>query len=243
MNIKKRLDKYLIEYLNVSSRNLSQKLINNNCVLVNKNVINKPNFLVNENDIVEILKEEKYVSRAAYKLLFALEKFNIDISNKIVMDIGSSTGGFTQVCLENNAAKIYCIDVGKNQLSPKVKDNEKVYLYEQTNFKDINALDFNDVNFITCDVSFISIQKILNKIKELNWKNISGIFLLKPQFELTPKEISKGKGKVHPKLLNHVINSFKTFCKNNNFDLINICESPIKGAKKNNIEFLTYLRW
>lgn len=168
MDIKKRLDKYLVEYLNVSSRNLSQKLINNNCVLVNKNIINKPNFLVNENDIIEILKEEKYVSRAAYKLLFALEKFNIDISNKIVMDIGSSTGGFTQVCLENNAAKIYCIDVGKNQLSQKIKDNKKVYLYEQTNFKDINALNFKDVNFITCDVSFISIQKILNKIKELN---------------------------------------------------------------------------
>lgn len=243
MHSKERLDKYLVDTLKVESRNLAQKLIESNSIQVNNIIINKCNHLVDKSDVVRILNDEKYVSRAAYKLLHAIDIFKIDLSNKTVIDIGSSTGGFSQVCLENKIKKIYCVDVGKNQFSSKLKEDSRVHLFEQTNFKNINAALFNDIDFITCDVSFISIKKILLKIIDLQWKNMDGVFLLKPQFELSPKEIALGKGKVKANFLENVVNDFKNFCKNNGFKIINICESPIKGAKKNNVEFLTHLRW
>lgn len=243
MNNKIRLDKYLVDKKNIETRNLAKKLIEKNCVKVNNIIVNKISHQVKENDLVEIIENKEYVSRGAYKLIKAIDEFKINLNNSIVLDIGSSTGGFTQVLLENNVSKVYALDVGTNQLSPLLKNNPKVVSIEQTNFKNVNESQFKDINFITCDVSFISVKKILLKIKELNWKNLKGVFLLKPQFELTSKEISMGNGKVNHKYLENIKKDFMFFCASNNFKIINIIESPITGAKKQNIEYLTYLEW
>lgn len=243
MSEKIRLDIFLKEKLNVRSRNIAKNLIETNKVTVNKKIITKSNYIVSPNDIISIEEDNKYVSRGALKLLKAVNEFKINLNNLVVVDIGTSTGGFAQVLLENNVSKIYCIDVGVNQISEKIKLNKKIINMEKTNFKDISLSKIHDVDFFTCDVSFISIKKILKKIKDLNITNKSGIFLLKPQFELSKKEISEGKGKVNPKYLNKVIFEFKEFCILNSFKIKNIIESPIQGAKKGNIEYLIYLEW
>lgn len=243
MNNKMRLDIFLKEKLNIQSRNIAKNLIESNKIIVNNKIVTKLNYMVSSNDIIEIIEENKYVSRAALKLLKAINEFQVDLKKLVIVDIGSSTGGFAQVLLENNVSKIYCIDVGTNQLSEKIKFNKKIINMEKTNFKDISKNDIFDVDFFTCDVSFISIRKILEKIKKLNFHNKRGIFLLKPQFELTKKEISEGKGKVNPKYLNKVISEFKIFCNLNSFKLKKIIESPIYGAKKGNIEYLVFLEW
>lgn len=243
MNNKIRLDLYLKEKLNIESRNIAKNLILENKVLVNNKIISKLNYMVSPNDIVKITESNKYVSRGALKLLEAIKEFKINLKNLVVVDIGSSTGGFAQVILEENASKVYCIDVGTNQLSEKIKNNKKVINAEKTNFKDISKNDIFDVDFFTCDVSFISIKKILQKIKDLNFYDKKGIFLLKPQFELTKKEISEGRGRVNIKYLNKVVLDFKEFCNLNSFKIKHIIESPIQGAKKGNIEYLVFLEW
>lgn len=241
MNKKIRLDKFLVEKLNVPTRNKACFLIQDNKIKINNRIINKPSYLISENDQIEIEKSKQYVSRGAFKLKEAIEKFGVNLEGKIVLDIGSSTGGFAQILLENNVKKIYCLDVGINQLDSSLKTNNKIVNLENNNFIKSNKTQFFDINFITCDVSFISIKKILNKIKEMNFKYISGIFLLKPQFELSQKEIKEGKGKVKEKYLPIVIDEFKNFCLSKQIKIKKIIQSPIKGFKKNNIEYLVYL--
>ena len=239
--MKNRLDVFLTEQNLVRSRNVAKDLIINKKVSVNNKIIDKPNYLVNDTDNVFIIENEKYVSRAAYKLLAAIENFNLDLNNKNVIDIGSSTGGFSQVLLENKINHLYCIDVGTDQLDQSIRSKENVTVYENTNFKDVTPnMFFYDINFITIDVSFTSIQPILLKIKNFFKQNIKIVALLKPQFELG-KQIIKNKGFVKPKEQLKIIEDFKYFCSLNNFKILNYINSPILGAKKNNQEFLFYL--
>lgn len=243
MKNKVRIDKFLVDKFNIKSRNIAQSMIKNQSIKINGEIINKSNLFVDDDDNIEIIQMEKYVSRGAYKLLKAISEFKVVLENKIVLDIGSSTGGFTQVLLENNVKKVYALDVGTKQLDKMLKNNEKVISLENTNFIKIDINLIPDISFITCDVSFISIKKILLKIIDLNFKNMQGIFLLKPQFELSSKEISEGKGRVKSKYLNDVLNDFKQFCQMNNFKINKIIESPILGAKKQNTEYLVFLEW
>ncbi|EGZ30970.1 TlyA family RNA methyltransferase [Malacoplasma iowae] len=240
---KTRLDVYLVNNKKVESRNLATKLIEDGKIMVNSIIITKNNYGVNYTDKVEILENERYVSRGAYKLLKGIHEFKPELKDKIALDIGSSTGGFTQVLLDHDVRKVYCVDVGTDQLHEKIKNNKKVVVYEQTNFKDVVPTYFYEpIEFICCDVSFISIKQILKKIIELNFHNIEAIFLLKPQFEVGKEIIDKTGGVVKDhKLHEKVINDFKEFCKLNNIEFLNICESPITGAKLNNIEFLTHI--
>lgn len=236
-----RLDVYLANNKLARSRNVAQNLIESGKVLVNKKTIYKPNFLVSNTDTIEIIENEKYVSRGAYKLLEAINKFKINLQDKVCVDIGASTGGFSQVLLENNVKKIYAIDVGINQLSEQIKNNNKVINLENTNFKDVTKDIFKEpINFICVDVSFISITHILEHIKKLDLNNIELVVLLKPQFELGTK-IAKTKGLAKESEHNKIIEKFKQKCFELNFKIKNFCESPILGAKKNNKEYLFYL--
>lgn len=238
-----RLDIFLVNKQLARSRGVAKDLISNSKVLVNNRIVTKLNTLVNNLDTIQVLEEEKYVSRGAYKLKAALEHFNIDISNNIAVDIGASTGGFTQVLLENNAKKIYSIDVGTNQLKQEIKNNPKVVSIEKTNFKDIDKnLIKEKIDFIAIDVSFISINSIINKIIELNWNNWKAIALLKPQFELG-KKINKTKG--FAKLSDHkkIIQNFIDTLNIHKIKNLGYIESPIKGAKKENTEYLFYLEF
>ncbi len=172
-----RLDEILVNKELVYSRNKAQELIKNKKVKVNSRIVTKPSFRVDENDKIELL-EKTYVSRAAKKLKCYLDKYNIDLKNKLVLDIGSSTGGFSEVCLEKGA-RVVGVDVGDNQLHPSLRD--KIELFENTDIRDFSYPEKFDM--IVSDVSFISLLKILKKIDSLIEKG-DIILLFKPQFEV-----------------------------------------------------------
>ena len=179
-----RLDIYLTKYFNIQSRNKAQELILAKKIKINDIIITKPSFKINPDNInLEILEDEFYVSRSAYKLKYFLEEFDsIKLENKIALDIGSSTGGFTQVLLQHNIKEVTCVDVGSNQLHHTIKNNNnnKIIIKENTDIRKFKSDIKYDI--ITCDVSFISIHNILESINNLAKNEI--IILFKPQFEV-----------------------------------------------------------
>ncbi|GAB6189868.1 TlyA family rRNA (cytidine-2'-O)-methyltransferase [Marinitoga arctica] len=235
-----RLDVFLVKKNIVESREKAQRLVKENKVKVNGIIVNKPSKKINFSDNIEVIEKEKYVSRAAYKLLKAFEKFNIDVKGKICADFGSSTGGFTQVLLEFNAKKIYAIDSGSNQLHKSLRKNPKIILMENTNARYLSKENFEKIDFFTCDVSFISVTKLIDSIKKITNFNAEGIVLIKPQFELEPSKLVRGvvKKEIYRKeAIEKVKDAFE--CKG--FNILGIIESPIRG-KNGNIEYLLYIK-
>jgi len=233
-----RLDQYLVTNEFTFSRNKAQELIKNGYVKVNEKIIKKPSFKLSDNDSVEILTNDKYVSRAAYKLKNYLEKYNLDFKNKLVLDIGSSTGGFTQVALEKGALKIVSVDVGNGQMHKTLRNNPKIELFENTDIRVFSYLEKFDV--IVSDVSFISLLKIIKKIDELAKSDI--ILLFKPQFEVG-KDVKRDKrGVVDDE--NAIIKARENFekeCDKLGWKLIRTEESSIKG-KEGNIEYIYHFK-
>ena len=235
-----RLDVYLTENEYFKTRSKAQLAIKDGIVFVNDKMITKTGFEVGENDKVDIKGETlKYVSRGGLKLEKALKEWNISLKDKVMIDIGSSTGGFSDVAIQNGVAKIYAIDVGKDQFDKELAKNPKINLYENTDFREIDNATIEDATIATIDVSFISVTKIISKFKELS-KLKEVICLIKPQFECGMEIASKFKGvikdeKVRQEVIKKVVQAFEEIGYNN----IGICESPIKGGD-GNIEYLSY---
>lgn len=175
-----RLDQYISENYDIQSRNKASELIKKQKIKVNGNIITKPSFKIEGNVDIEILEDEFFVSRAAYKLKYFLEEINLSLKDLVSLDIGSSTGGFTQILLNEDVKSVTCVDVGSNQLHEKIKADERIEFFENTDIRNFNSDKRFEV--ITCDVSFISILNILDDINRLANKNI--IILFKPQFEV-----------------------------------------------------------
>lgn len=233
-----RLDEFLVKKGFCFSRNKAKEFIKNGNVVVNKKIIKKPSFEVLDNDKIEILKNEQYVSRAAYKLKNFLEKYNITFDKKVVLDIGSSTGGFSQVALEKKAKKIVAVDVGKNQFHFSLRDNEKIELYENCDIREFSYNDKFDV--VLSDVSFISLLKIIKKIDELAKDEI--ILLFKPQFEVGKDVKRDKKGVVLDKeAIKKAKENFYNECKKLGWRLIKEEEASIRG-KEGNIEYIFYFK-
>lgn len=237
-----RIDIELVKRGIFETRNKAQNEIKNKIVYCNNVCITKPAFDVTENDIIEIKGEKlKYVSRGGLKLEKAIKEFNIDLNDKILIDIGSSTGGFSDCAIQNGIKKVYAIDVGTDQFDKNLRLNNKIILYENTDFRSVDNSIINDANIASIDVSFISVTKLTNKLKELtNLKEI--ICLIKPQFECGKETSDKYKGvplnkEVHESVIKNVIKSFKE----NNYYINNITSSPIKGGN-GNIEYLAYFK-
>lgn len=191
-----RLDLYLTKTFNIQSRNKACELIKSDKVKIDGAIISKPSFNVEENQKVEILEEDFYVSRAAYKLKYFLQELKyIELKNKNSLDIGSSTGGFTQILLENEVKKVTCVDVGSNQLHERIKHNPKIEFFENTDIRVFKSDDIFEI--VTCDVSFISILNIIEDINRLSSKDI--IILFKPQFEVGTNVKRDKKGVVKDK--------------------------------------------
>ena len=191
-----RLDLYLTKTFNIQSRNKACELIKSEKVKIDGSIISKPSFNVEENHKVEILEEDFYVSRAAYKLKYFLQELKyIELKNKNSLDIGSSTGGFTQILLENEVKKVTCVDVGSNQLHQRIKHNPKIEFFENTDIRVFKSDDIFEI--VTCDVSFISILHIIEDINRLASKDI--IILFKPQFEVGTNVKRDKKGVVKDK--------------------------------------------
>jgi len=186
-----RLDKYLVEEGYFESRNRAHDAIKAGQVMVDGKKP-KPSVKIDENSLVEVADEKFYISRAARKLENFLAEYAIDIKGKIALDIGSSTGGFAQIVLENGVASLSCIDVGSDQLHISLRENEKVSLYEETDIREFES--DNAFEVITCDVSFISILQITDDINRLSQSGTDIVILYKPQFEVGKdvKRDSKG---------------------------------------------------
>lgn len=185
-----------------------------------------------------------YVSRGALKLEKAFIEFNLDFKCKIVCDIGSSTGGFTDFALKNGAKKVFAVDVGTGQLAQKIREDERVKVMERTDFRSVEVFD-EDIDIFVCDVSFISLKKIIPKVYEIvqtqKNKSCEFIALIKPQFEAGTKEVSRGKGVIRDETLRQeIVEDIKNYATEIGFQTLGIVESPITGAK-GNVEYLLYL--
>lgn len=242
--MKNRLDIYLVEKGYYKTRNKAKLAIENGDILVNEEIITKASYLVDENYRIKQVKESiPYVSRGGVKLAHALDVFSIDVSDCICLDIGASTGGFSDCLLQRNARQVYALDVGTNQIDPSLKQNSKLISIENTNFRNIDLDLFKSyqINFICADVSFISLTYLFENISKILNKEGQFVALIKPQFETNKQEHNKNgvvnNKKIHSKVITKIINEA------NNYGLyINkLTPSPIKGEKSGNIEYLTLI--
>jgi 23S rRNA (cytidine1920-2'-O)/16S rRNA (cytidine1409-2'-O)-methyltransferase len=231
-----RIDKVMLERGLVKTRSQASMLITQGDVYCNGQRVTKTGHKVQESDQIEIKQDQLYVSRGAYKLKAALDEFKIDLKGKVVADVGASTGGFTQICLEDGANKVYSIDVGHDQLDPILRQDNRVINLEGTNIKTLTELP-EKVDFCVVDLSFISITLVLNNILNLLKPEGKAIVLVKPQFEVGKNRISK-KGLVKEEDRIAVSFELKNWLIENNFKLLGELNSPILGNKSGNVEFL-----
>ena len=235
-----RLDRALVTRGLVSSRARGEALIRDGGVDVNGVIVMSKSFLVGTADLVTLLKGDlEWVSRAALKLASALEHWQIDPKGKVALDIGASTGGFTEVLLSRGAQKVYALDVGHGQLATKLLASTKVVNMESVHIKDVSVKDFAEpIDMIVVDVSFISLEKVLPKAKALLHAGGILIALIKPQFEVGKEHVGKGVV-TDPKLHASVVDRIKECATALGFAVEGVIASPILGGDGNK-EFLLY---
>ncbi len=231
-----RLDSLLVKKGLVTSRTRGEYEIKNGNVLVDGKVVTKPSTKVSDDQEIVINNKLEYVSKGALKLLKAIVSFNLDLSNKVMLDIGSSTGGFSDVALRNNIKKVIAVDVGTDQFDKELQKDNRIELHENTDIRTFNITE--EIDTVTIDVSFISVTKIISKLEEINPKEI--VLLIKPQFECGKEISDKYKGiplnkEVHKEVIKKVINSFIDI----NYNISGLTYSPITGGS-GNIEYLAY---
>jgi 23S rRNA (cytidine1920-2'-O)/16S rRNA (cytidine1409-2'-O)-methyltransferase len=239
---KQRIDILLVNSGLVESRNKAQRLVMAGEVEVEGQLVHKPSELFELTCRITLRSKPKYVSRGGLKLEKAINEFQIDdIEGKICVDIGASTGGFSDCLLQNGAKKVYSIDVGFGQLHQLLRDDPRVVEMERVNVKDVEKFP-DPIDLVTIDVSFISLKRILPLIKIwADQKIIRVIALIKPQFEVGRKIAAKGKGVVRDtKEREKVVNEILNFAKDEGFETLSVTESPITGPK-GNVEFLAHL--
>ena len=240
--VKERLDIILVERGLAQSRERAKALIMEGIVFVNGEREDKAGSTFPVNADIEVRGSSmEFVSRGGYKLKKAMEEFPIELEDKICMDIGASTGGFTDCMLQRGAKKVYAVDVGTNQLDYRLRIDERVVCMEKTNARYMTPEDIDDVpDFISVDVSFISLGLMLPVIKALLAEGGSAVCLIKPQFEAGREQVGK-KGVVKdPKVHREVIEKVLSFAVSNGLTAAGLSYSPIKGPK-GNIEYLLYL--
>jgi len=233
-----RLDEAVVKRGLVDSRNKAKELIKSNKVKVNGKTVSKPSFKIDENDEIELLEDKIYVSRAAWKLKNYLEKHSIDFNSKTVLDVGSSTGGFSEVALEKGAKKVVCVDVGKDQLHPSLKNRPEIESFEGVDFRDFEYPQKFDV--VVSDVSFISLLKLIENIDKYAKDDI--ILLFKPQFEVGINAKRDKRGVVvDSEAVKNAREKFEKECKKLGWQMIRSEESTVKG-KEGNTEFIYHFK-
>jgi len=240
--MKKRLDVLIFEKGLAETRTKAQALVMSGSVLSDGQQITKAGTLVDENSLIEIEKQNPYVSRGGLKLESVLELFKIDFTDKVCMDIGASTGGFTDCMLQHGAKKVYSIDVGNGQLHYKLRQDKRVVNIENVNFRYFDKTSLKDnIDIITMDVSFISLDKILPLASEILAINGLMVAMIKPQFELSPKEVKKGVVR-DDNLRFKAINKIKDCAKNLKLKIEKEADSALKGPKGNLEHFVLFSR-
>jgi 23S rRNA (cytidine1920-2'-O)/16S rRNA (cytidine1409-2'-O)-methyltransferase len=240
--MKKRLDVLLVEKGLAPSREKAKAYIMEGKVFVENQREDKPGTNFDENSLIELHgKKLAYVSRGGLKLEKALKTFPVDLSEAVCMDIGASTGGFTDCMLQNGASKVYSVDVGYGQFDWSLRQNPRVVLMEKTNVRYLKPEDIGEsLDFASCDVSFISLSKILPAIFPILKENGSMICLIKPQFEAGRDNVGKRGVVRNPKVHREVIAEVFGFTEALGFTVKGLTFSPIKGPN-GNIEYLMYI--
>lgn len=237
----KRIDCLLVEKKHFSTRQKAQYAIKQKCIFVEGELIDKPSKMVEEGSKIEIKGEVlPFVSRGGLKLQKAIEVFGISLQGKIAMDIGASTGGFTDCMLQHGVRKVYAIDVGHGQLVDSLKEDKRVVNLEGTNIKEVSE-EWEKVDFISIDVSFISLTHVLEKAYQLLKENGEMVVLIKPQFEAGPEALNKNGIVKDKKTHAKVIEKIMLYASSLGFTVQSLEYSPIKGGN-GNIEYLLYVQ-
>lgn len=234
-----RLDIFISSEMRFCSREKARYYIKNGDVSVNGTVIEKPSYDVSEKDGVEIRDSIGFVGKGGLKLKKAIESFRLNFFDKTVLDVGASTGGFTDCALQNGAKKVYAVDVGHGQLDPKLASNNRVVNFEGRNILDISPENIDKTDIVVSDVSFVSIKKILFHISNFIDEYGQIICLVKPQFEVGKKRLKNGvvsDEKTHVEVVSDILD----YAESLGLTVSGLDFSPIKGGE-GNIEFLLYL--
>ena len=238
-----RIDKFLVDHGYFDSRERVQRSILAGHILIEERVIDKPGTLIRSDVAVRVVAEEKYVGRGGYKLEAALDHFTINTSDLVCLDVGASTGGFTDCLLQRGAKKVIAVDVGHHQLAWKIRSDSRVEVHEGLNTRILSPeLIGARVQLAVVDVSFISLTLVLPPIFACVEMGGTVIALIKPQFELEPHQVGKGGIVRDEELRMHSVSKIKLFVVEQlQREWLGFTESPITGAKGNR-EFLACLR-
>jgi 23S rRNA (cytidine1920-2'-O)/16S rRNA (cytidine1409-2'-O)-methyltransferase len=241
-NTRSRIDTFLVDGGLVESRTKARALIMAGKVTVDGQVVDKAGALIRKDSVVKLTEDLPYVSRGGVKLQGFLDEFGFDVSGLKVMDVGSSTGGFTDCLLKNNAAHVWAVDVGKGLLDWGLRNDERVTVIEGQNIRYLKSdMIGEEIDLAVIDVSFISLKLVLGKVVEFLKDGASLIVLVKPQFEAGRKDVGKGGIVKDAEVHRRVLEEIKEFSTSIGLEVCGEATSSIKGAK-GNIEFGLYLR-
>jgi len=243
MTGKERIDKLMVQRQLAGSRERARALIMAGRVLVNDQPVDKAGTQVDPEASVRLKGEDiPYVSRGGLKLARALETFQVAAAGRIALDVGASTGGFTDCLLQHGARKVFAVDVGYGQLAWKLRDDQRVTNLERTNIRHLSANQLDEVpDLAVIDASFISLEKVLPSTTSLVKPDSDIIALIKPQFEVGKGQVGKGGVVRDPDQHAQVIEKIKLMAAQAGCQVMHLCESPILGTKGNR-EFLIHLR-
>ncbi|MBN2655384.1 MAG: TlyA family RNA methyltransferase [Nitrospirae bacterium] len=241
--MKERLDKVIVARGITESRERAAAMIMEGKVLINGMPATKAGMMVNDDVVIEMKGQDiPFVSRGGLKLEKALDEFSINVQTKTAMDVGASTGGFTDCLLQRGASKVYAIDVGYGQMDWKIRNDQRVILIERTNIRHIEGSKIPEkVDIAVIDVSFISLNKVLPRVIDFLKPEAEIVALVKPQFEVGKGEVGKGGIVRDDAKRLAVLESVKEFCIGLGLAYAGFTESPIAGQKGNR-EFLLYLK-
>lgn len=233
--MKVRLDQRIVQLGLVNSRSQAESYIKLGEVKVNDNVVTKPGLMVADDDLIEVMVSEQYVSRAALKLASVAEILQLDFRDKTVLDVGSSTGGFTDYALRHGAAKVIAVEVGTDQLHPSLRGDQRIELHEQTDIRDVQKLSAK-ADIVVADVSFISLRELLPHIASLTTPQTQLIVMVKPQFEAGHSSL-KHKGVIkNDTMRRDILKNFEAWTQSR-FTIVDKADSTVSGARGNRERF------
>jgi 23S rRNA (cytidine1920-2'-O)/16S rRNA (cytidine1409-2'-O)-methyltransferase len=234
--VKQRLDQALVARGLAPSRSQAEHYVRLGFVAVSKKVITKAGTLVDEHDDIRLSSSEQYVSRAGLKLASVAQALHVDFAGKVVLDVGSSTGGFTDYALQHGARKVIAVEVGTDQLHPSLLGHPAIELHEKTDIRDFSTIQ--QIDIVVADVSFISLRQILPHIARLSSPKTEIMVMVKPQFEASASNV-KHKGVVkNDRMRRDILQDFETWAKAS-FVITGKADSLIPGAKGNRERFYT----
>lgn len=234
---KLRIDELLVQKGFAPTKSQAKSIILQGLVFYNGKKVERAGQKVTTEGELVVNETSKYVSRGAKKLEAAIQEFKLDIKGKTIADIGASTGGFTDLLLQNGAKKVYAIDVGKDQLAEKLRSDARVINMESTNIKDVDSLP-EPVDLAVADLSYISLRKVLPNIFNLAHE---AVVLFKPQFECGPGVVNKQGVIIDQEVHRQTLNDFETWCTDQGYEIKGKTKSPITG-KVGNQEYLFWLK-